>query len=250
MYQELQVFEDTFECQAFWGTEGNDLPLPAFSVGDVFEHQSVPHHRLRRMPEHDEVFKVVAVKHVFTETGPGPEANHLLMVAIALDGAVDPREQALEEARQELIGEKRRGDFFEALTKELGRHYGEQLFDQVAGRVESTMKANPATGIEEEAKSAWHETAKILQANGHILADMAVGEVEAAVWQTLTKLKRAEKIALLLQDSDLDGEYCGDWPAADEFFDPMVGARESMGFVAEQITKLVLSSLYDEPLER
>ncbi len=80
MYQELQIFEESFE-HPVWGTEDNDLPLPTLAVGDLFEHDSLPGIHWRTPPEPGQVFKVVAIKHVFRETGSGPEADHLLKVS-------------------------------------------------------------------------------------------------------------------------------------------------------------------------
>ncbi len=181
MYQELQLFEESFDRHPVWGTEGNDLPLPAMAVGDQFEHDSLPAIHWRMPPKPGQVFKVVAIKHVFSETGCGPEANHLLKVAVALDNLADRQETALIEAEQDLQRQTGRADFLQSVAREQARRTAPDVLNKVVDGIESEMKSMPAHGIESEAVSAWDEAAAILQANGHMLAEMQRSEIESSV---------------------------------------------------------------------
>lgn len=61
MYQTLELFEDTFERDPIWSTEGSNSPLPALAVGDIFEHESLCNIDWRKGPEPGQVFKVTAI---------------------------------------------------------------------------------------------------------------------------------------------------------------------------------------------
>lgn len=244
MYHELQLFEESFDHHPVWGTEGNDLPLPTLAVGDLFEHDSLPAIHWRTPPEPGQVFKVIAIKHVFSETGPGPEANHLLMVAVALGDLESRQEAALDEAESALENQTRRGDFLSVLLRDLAQHTAPEVRDKLVQGIVSAMKGMSAHGIEDEAESAWEEAAMILQANDHLLADMLQGEIQADVRRAIAQLDREDRLTLWLADAELDDWFPDDWPDAQTALDPLTRWREAMDAAEQQMTQRVLTLLY------
>lgn len=249
MYQELQLFEESFNSEPVWSTEGNDLPLPPLAVGDQFEHLSMSAIYWRRPPRPGQVFRVVALKHVFKDsTDPGPTADYSLMVAVALDDFADRQEAALDEAETKLEDQTRRGDFLSAMLIDLAQHTAPELRNKLVQGVVSSMKAKPAHGIEDEAESAWEEAARILQADGHGLADMQRGDVESDVRGALKKLGREDRLTLWLEEAQLNDWFSDDWPKSATAFDPLTHLRGALDLVEEQLTRRVLSLLYAHEL--
>lgn len=229
MYQELELFEETFDGRPVWSTEGNDLPLPPLAVGDLFEHDSLPNIRWRWSPEPGQVFKVIAIKHVFRETGRGPEATHLLKVAVALGDLESRQEAKLYQIETALEAQTRRGDFLDILIYELAIHNWPEVQDKLIQSIVSSMKATPARGIEDEAENAWQEAAIILQANNHLLADMLQREIQSEVQRAIAKLEREDRLILWLAAAGLDDWYPDDFPDAPTGFDPLKHSRRTVG---------------------
>lgn len=248
MYQELQLFEESFNRPPVWGAEGYGLPLPTLAVGDLFEHDSLPDLQWRRPPEPGQVFKVVAVKHVFRETGPGPEVNHLLMVAVALDDLQSRQDAELDQAEADAEHQTRRGDFLNALVCDLARHCAPEVRQKLVHGIVSSMKAMSAHGIEDEAQSAWEEAAMILQADGHILTNMLQSEIQADVGRAIAELEREDRLTLWLADAGLDDWYPDDFPKAQAAFDPLAHSRRTLDTAEEKLTRRVVTLLYEHVL--
>jgi hypothetical protein len=248
MYQELQLFEETFDGYPVWGTEGNDLPLPALRVGDLFEHESLPAMNWRTPPKPSQAFKVIAIKHVFRETGRGPEADHLLKVAVALDDLESRQEAALNEAETDLENQTRRGDFLSVLLCDLAKYKAPEVRNKLVQGIVSTMKDMAAHGIEDEAGNSWEEAAMILQADGHVLAEMLRGEIQADVRRAIAQLDSEDRLTLWLAAAGLDDWYPDDFPDAQSRFDPLTHSRRALDTAEEQLTEYVLSLLYAHDL--
>lgn len=245
MYQELQLFEESFDRHPVWGTEGNDLPLPPLAVGDLFEHDSLPAIHWRMPPEPGQVFKVVAIKHVFSENGRGPEANHLLKVAVALDNLADRQEAALIEAEQALQRQTGRSDFLQSVARKQARRTAPDVLNKIVDGIESEMKSTPAHGIESEAVSAWDEAAAILQTDGHALADMLRSQMESIVRAAFKRLNDDDRLAVWLAYADLNECFYEDWPDVHAGFDPWTVWATTMGAVDEEVSGRVLNMLHE-----
>ena len=245
MYQELQLFEESFDRHPVWGTEGNDLPLPPLAVGDLFEHDSLPSINWRMPPEPGQVFKVVAIKHVFSENGRGPEANHLLKVAVALDNLADRQEAALIEAEQDLQRQTGRSDFLQSVARKQARRTAPDVLNKIVDGIESEMKSMPAHGIESEAVSAWDEAAAILQTDGHALADMLRSQMESIVRAAFKRLNDDDRLAVWLAYADLNECFYEDWPDVHAGFDPWTVWATTMGAVDEEVSGRVLNMLHE-----
>lgn len=244
MYQELELFEETFDGHPVWGTEGNDLPLPALRVGDLFEHESLPAINWRTSPKPGQAFKVTAIKHVFRETGPGPEADHLLKVAVALDDLESQQEAKLYQIETDLEAQTRRGDFLDILIYELAIHSAPEVQDKLIQSIMSSMKATPAREIEDEAKNTWEEAAIILQANHHLLADMLQREIKSEVQRAIAKLKREDRLIIWFAAAGLDDWSPDDFPNAQTGFDPLKHSRRTLETVESQLIEQVVSLLH------
>ena len=249
MYQELQLFEESFDRHPVWGTEGNDLPLPPLAVGDLFEHDSLPAIRWRMPPEPGQVFKVVAIKHVFSENGRGPEANHLLKVAVALDNLADRQEAALIEAEQDLQRQTGRADFLQSVAREQARRTAPDVLNKVVDGIELEMKSTPAHGIESEAVSAWDEAAAILQANGHDLAEILRSQIEFSVRLAFKRLGDDDRLAVWLAYADLNDCFYGEWPDVHSGFDPWTVWAATMQEVDEEVSGRITNMLYAHQLQ-
>ena len=245
MYQELQLFEESFDRHPVWGTEGNDLPLPPLAVGDLFEHDSLPSINWRMPPEPGQVFKVVAIKHVFSENGRGPEANHLLKVAVALDNLADRQEAALIEAEQDLQRQTGRSDFLQSVARKQARRTAPDVLNKIVDGIELEMKSTPAHGIESEAVSAWDEAAAILQTDGHALADMLRSQMESIVRAAFKRLNDDDRLAVWLAYADLNECFYEDWPDVHAGFDPWTVWATTMGAVDEEVSGRVLNMLHE-----
>ena len=249
MYQELQLFEESFDRHPVWGTEGNDLPLPPLAVGDLFEHDSLPSINWRMPPEPGQVFKVVAIKHVFSENGRGPEANHLLKVAVALDNLADRQEAALIEAEQDLQRQTGRADFLQSVAREQARRTAPDVLNKVVDGIELEMKSTPAHGIESEAVSAWDEAAAILQANGHDLAEILRSQIEFSVRLAFKRLGDDDRLAVWLAYADLNDCFYGEWPDVHSGFDPWTVWAATMQEVDEEVSGRITNMLYAHQLQ-
>lgn len=248
MYQELELFEETFDSGPVWGTEGNDLPLPTLAVGDLFGHDMLPDIHWRRPPESGQVFKVVAIKHVFRETGTGPEVNHVLMVAVALDDMESRQEAAWSQAESDLEIQTRRGDFLNALVCDLANHNAPEVQDKLVQGIVSAMKIVSARGINDEAENAWEEAAMILQSDGHDLAETLRGEIQADVLRAIKQSDREVQLILWLATAGLDDWCLGEFPLAQEAFNVLDHSRRALDTAGELLTERVLSLLCSHDL--
>lgn len=248
MYQELEIFEETFDGYPVWSTEGNDPPLPGLALGDLFEHDGLPNIRWRRPPEPGQIFKVIAVKHVFRETGCGPEANHLLKVAVALGDLESRHEAELYQANAALEDQTRRGDFLTALMWDLAKYNAPEIRSRLVQGIVLNMKITPARGIEDEAENEWEEAAIILQANDHLLADMLQREIQSDVQRAIAKLQREDRLTLWLAASGLDDWCPEDFPDAQASFDPLAHSSSTLDTAEEKLSRQVLSLLYAHDL--
>ena len=246
MYQELQLFEDSFDRHPVWGTEGNDSRLPTLAVGDLFEHDSLPAIDWRMPPEPGQVFKVVAIKHVFSENGRGPEANHLLKVAVALDDLADRQEVALIEAEQDLQRQTGRADFLHGMAREQARRTAPDVLNKLVDGIESDMKCTPAHGIDSEALCAWSEAAAILQADGLALAEILRSQIESSVRLAFKRLSADDRLAVWLAHADLNECFYEDWPGVHAGFDPWTTWAATMGAVDEEVSGRVMNMLYED----
>ncbi|MDP2416352.1 MAG: hypothetical protein U1D25_05500 [Hydrogenophaga sp.] len=202
MYQELIVHIDSFDAPPVWGTEANDLPLPTLAVGDVLEVPGLAWHSPTKPHP---VFRVTAVKHVFTDTGPGPEANHQLMVTVAADGS-PTQEDELNDALAEAEQHQRHSAFWRSLLKDVARQRAPALMDAVLQGIQQAMQSRPAHGIE-AADNEWLEAARILQADGHGLADILRSTLGGSVYEAIKALPREERLVLWLAQSGFDEEW-------------------------------------------
>lgn len=250
MYQELELFEETFDSRPLWSTEGNDLALPALAVGDLFEHDSLPNIRWRRPPELGQVFKVIAIKHVFRETGSGPEADHLLKIAVALDDLESRQEAARNEAETDLKNQTRRGDFLDFLLYELAIHNKTKVWEKLIQDIVSAMKITPARGIHGEAKFAWEEAALILQANDHLRADILQPYIKADAQRAIEKMNRVDRLILWLEAAGMDDFSPDDFPNAKTGFDSLKYSRKTLETVESQLIEQVVSLLHAHDFPR
>lgn len=250
MYQELELFEETFDGHPVWSTEGNNLPLPALAVGDLFEHDSLPNIRWRWPPEPGQVFKVVAIKHVFRDTGRGPEADHLLKVAVALGDLESRQEAKLHQAETALEAQTRRGDFLDILLYELAIHNGANVWEKLIQDSVSAMKTTPARGIHGEAEFAWEEAALILQAKDHLGADILQPYIQADAQQAIAKMNRVDRLTLWLEAAGMDDWSPDDFPNAQTGFEPLKHSRRNLETVESQLIEKVVSLLYAHDFPR
>jgi hypothetical protein len=194
MYQELQIFKNSFEGELLWGTEGNDLPIPSLAKGDVFELPGA--HWWEESHHQGMAYRVVSVSHVFMDTGPGPECNYLMKVVIEQfkpeESDLDLRTQELE---FELEREIQKVDFLEHIATTTGGLAAPTIFSALVSDIVANMKSDPAQGIE-DASNAWHEAAIILKSNGHLLAQMMLDELLGKTQQALQALNLKDRIAL------------------------------------------------------
>lgn len=241
MYQELQLFEESFKSSPVWGTEGNDMPLPALHVGDIFDHHSLPSVRWWSPPQKDQHFKVMAVKHAFSEFGPGPETNHLMQVLVALDDFDNRQEAELRDAETSLASETRRADFVGELLADIAKKHARALFEAVEQSVIYTMKNSEAHDTGGEATNAWQEAAIILKADGHLFADMVRSDIKSKVAVALEKLSRADRLTMCLARSDLKDWFDSDtWPEKHSDFDPLNDWHEPMDEIEEELCNEVI----------
>ena len=192
-----------------------------------------------------QVFKVVAIKHVFSENGRGPEANHLLKVAVALDNLADRQEAALIEAEQDLQRQTGRSDFLQSVARKQARRTAPDVLNKIVDGIESEMKSTPAHGIESEAVSAWDEAAAILQTDGHALADMLRSQMESIVRAAFKRLNDDDRLAVWLAYADLNECFYEDWPDVHAGFDPWTVWATTMGAVDEEVSGRVLNMLHE-----
>jgi hypothetical protein len=194
MYQELQIFQDNFDGQLLWGTEGNDLPIPTLAKGDVFELPGA--HWWEESRHQGTAYRVVSVSHVFTDTGPGPECNYLMKIVIEQfkpeESDLDLRAQELE---CELERESQKVDFLEHIATTAGGLAAPTIFKALVSDIVANMKSDPAHGIE-DADNAWHEAAIILNSNGHVLAQMMQDKLLEKIQHALRALSQTDRIAL------------------------------------------------------
>ena len=249
MYQELQIFEESFDSPPVWGTEGNGGPLPTLAVGDIFAHESLPAISWRRFPEAGQVFKVSAIKHAFRETGIGPLADHLLMVAVALDDFEARCDAEVADAEKALANQTRRADFFESLARGQARAAAPAPLDTVIKGIVSQLKTRPAHGVVSEAASEWEEAAQILQANDHLFAEILRSEIRSSVARALKQMSQADRLAVWLADADMkDWFFDNDWPDPEADFDPAACWGRALDEAEEKIVRRITSALLDHEL--
>ena len=250
MYQELQIFEESFSSRfPVWGTEANDLPLPTLAVGDAFDHTSLPGIPWRMPPEPGQNFKVIAVRHAFSSTGPGPEADYVMQIAVALDDLESRQEAALIEAEQDLQRQTGRADFLQSVAREQARRTAPDVLNKVVDGIELEMKSTPAHGIESEAVSAWDEAAAILQANGHDLAEILRSQIEFSVRLAFKRLGDDDRLAVWLAYADLNDCFYGEWPDVHSGFDPWTVWAATMQEVDEEVSGRITNMLYAHQLQ-
>ncbi len=208
MYQELIVHFETFQSPEVWSTEGNDLPLPALAVGDVLEVPPLAHERDR--DGKPAVFRITAVKHTFTDTGSGPEANHRVLVTVKEDGSRTPEEE-LDDALGEVEKHQQIGAFWRGLLEDVAEQRAPALMDAVLQGIRQAMKSQPAH-LASEARNAWQEAASILQADGHYLAEVLQGHLGGSVYEAIKALPREERLLLWLNE----GGFHEEWETAAE----------------------------------
>lgn len=241
MYQELTVHIDSFKSPPVWGTEGNDLPLPTLAVGDVLEVPALAWHS---DPAATPVFRVTAIKHVFTDTGPGPEANHLVMVTVAEDGArtlEDERDDALNDAEKH----EKHSAFWRTLLKDVARQRAPALLVAVLQGIQQAMQSQPAHGIE-AAGTEWLESARILQGDGHGLADMLRGRLAGSVCEAIKALPREERLVLWLAQGAFDEEW--ETSADPRSFEPD-GRSDALNQLEDELLRQLQTQLLDTELD-
>lgn len=246
MYQELIVHLDTFESPPVWGTEGNDLPLPTLAVGDVL---AVPGLTWRDAPDPQPVYRVTAVKHVFTEMGgPTPEANHQMVVTVAQHGAHTLDEELKEELASALNdAEKHRkhSAFWRTLLQDVVEQRAPAIQGAVLQSIRQTMKNQPAFGMA-EAGNEWQEAASILQADGHELAEMLRGTLAGSVVQAVKALPREERLVLWLAAGGLHEEW--ETAAEPHGFEPD-GRSNALDHLQEKLLRQLQTQLLNTPLD-
>ncbi len=241
MYQELIVHIDTFRSQPVWSTEGNDLPLPTLAVGDVLE---VPPLAWHGAPADQPVFRVTAIKHVFTDTGPGPEANHQMVVTVAEDGS-RPLEDELDDALNEAEKHQKHSVFWRTLLQDVVEQRAPAIRGAVLQSIRQAMKNQPACDIA-EVSNAWQEAASILQADGHELAEMLRGTLAGSVHQAVKALPREERLVLWLAAGGLHEEW--ETGAEPHGFEPD-GRSDALDSLQERLVRQLCTQLLDTPLD-
>lgn len=241
MYQELIVHLDTFQSPEVWGTEGNDLPLPALAVGDVLE---VPPLNWNRAPEEKAVYRVTAIQHAFTDTGAGPEANHQMRVTVAEDGSPTLEDQ-LEEAQDEIEKHRQIAAFWRGLLEDVVEQRAPAIQGAVLQSIRQAMKNQPAFGMA-EAGNEWQEAASILQADGHELAEMLRGTLAGSVYQAVKALPREERLVLWLAAGGVHEEW--ETAAEPHGFEPD-GRSDALDHLQEKLVRQLHTLLLDTPLD-
>jgi hypothetical protein len=208
MYQELQIFKNSFEGELLWGTEGNDLPIPSLSKGDVFE---LPGAQWWEESRHQGLaYRVVSVCHAFEDSGQGPECNHLIKVAIEqFNSEESDSDLHVQELEHELERETQKVDFLEHIATTTGGLAAPTIFRALVSDIVANMKSDPAHGIE-EADSAWHEAAIILESNGHLLAQVMRDELLVKIQHALQALSQTDRIALWIWCDGLE-TWMSEW---------------------------------------
>ena len=241
MYQELIVFVDSFESRPVWGTEANDLPLPALAVGDVLD---VP--TLREWAgATPTVWRVTAVKHVFTAMGDRtPEADHQVLVTVREDK--EPTlEQELEQAEVRNEELKQHSQFWQTLLGDIAEQQAPALRDALLTGIEHTMKRQPAHGIA-EARNEWCEAATIVQADGHMLEDMLTKQLRGSIHQALQRLPREERLLLWLEQGGLHEEW--ETSAQPQGFEPD-GRSDALDRLQETLLRRLQTRLLNTALD-
>lgn len=240
MYQELIVFVGSFDSHPVWGTEGNDLPLPTLAVGDVLE---VPTLHWHGIPEAKPVYRVTAVKHAFTDTGIGPEANHQVLVTIAQDDT-PTLDAELDKALEIAERHQKSSAFWQTMLNDLAQQQVPNLLDALVQVAREAMKNQPAHGMT-EASSEWTEAASILQADGHLLADTVNKQLVSRVHDAIQRLSREDRLFLWLAHRGME-EVEAD--ALDHDFEPPSGS-DAMEKVRKEVLWELKSLLRNTPLE-
>ena len=249
MYQELELFEESFDGCPVWSTEGSDLPLPLIAVGNLFEHDGLPNICWRMPPEPTQVFKVIAIKHVFRETGRGAKTTHLLKVAVALGGLESRQEVELYQAETALENQTRRGDFLDFLLYELASHDAAEVWEKLILDTVSAMKTTPARGIHGEAEFAWEEAALIFQTSDHLQIDILQPYFRADVQRAIAKMNRIDRLILWLESAVLENWFPDDFPNAKTGFDPLKHSPKTLETVESQLMEHIVSLLHAHDIQ-
>lgn len=168
---------------------------------------------------------------------------------VALDDFEARRDAELADAEQALENQTSRANFLEGIGYELAQSAAPALLDKAIKGIVGRLKTRSAHGIVSEAASEWEEAAHILQANGHLLAEMLRSEIRGSVTVALKQMSRADRLSLWLAEMDLNECFTDfTWPDPEAAFEPLAHWSGTLDETENEIVQWILSALHAHEL--